>query len=194
MNEKQVQWDKIAQNVDIAEDGKSKGIDGGIKETVIALNVLNINTSQSCEGHIDWGYAGPWVEISPEPTEGLKKLRDDIRALALEVDMKEKTKAPREELEQLFAKTHKLEAKEDRYVLPEIKKVFDLLTEFYKERNPGFGQILVLRFYRSDARLMCQGTELQGIVSPEEKVANLKRYQDEIGLFTEFLKKKYFQD
>lgn len=191
---KQSNWAKVAAQVDEIKDGLGQPIEPGIKEVVIALSVLGINTTQSCEGHLDRGFAGPWVEISPEETEELKKLRGDIKILAADVDAKEKSKAPREELEELYHKTHKLDAKEDRYVLSETKKVFDLLREFYEERNPGFGQMLILRFYRSDARLMCQGTELQGIMSPEEKAANLKRYQGEMKSFTEFLKKKYFQE
>lgn len=191
---KQSNWAKVAAQVDEIKDGLGKPIEPGIKEAVIALSALGINTTQSCEGHLDRGFAGPWVEISPEETEELKKLRGDIKILAADVDAKEKSKVPREELEELYHKTHKLDAKEDRYVLSETKKVFDLLTEFYKEKNPSFGQMLILRFYRSDARLMCQGTELQGIMSPEEKAANLKRYQGEMRAFTEFLKKKYFQE
>jgi hypothetical protein len=43
-----------------------------LKDTVTSFMVHDINTSQSCEGHIDEGLGAPWIEIDapnmPEET------------------------------------------------------------------------------------------------------------------------------
>jgi hypothetical protein len=39
-------------------------IDEGIFETVVALNALDIPTSMSCEGLLDYGLPYPWIDVS----------------------------------------------------------------------------------------------------------------------------------
>src|SRR5206468_3667524 len=38
-------------------------IEPGIFDTVVGLNALGINTSQSCEGHVDRGRITPWIDV-----------------------------------------------------------------------------------------------------------------------------------
>jgi hypothetical protein len=44
-------------------DGLGERVDPGIKDTVVALNLLGIPTVSSCEGHLDHGRTLPWVDI-----------------------------------------------------------------------------------------------------------------------------------
>jgi hypothetical protein len=44
-------------------DGLGKTIDRGIEDTVTALRLMGFQTSGSCEGHVDWGCATPWVDV-----------------------------------------------------------------------------------------------------------------------------------
>src|SRR5579862_3856182 len=61
--EKQVAWEAKRREIDQLIDGLGLGIDEGIKETVVAFNMLGLNTSGSCEGHLDHGLTTPWVDI-----------------------------------------------------------------------------------------------------------------------------------
>lgn len=47
-------------------DGLGYPIDEGIREVVVALNLLGFRTSQSCEGHLDGGHPYPWVDFQIE--------------------------------------------------------------------------------------------------------------------------------
>jgi len=74
--QRESQWLAKQKEVDGLADGLGKGLDGKIKDTVIALQVNGFNTRQSCEGHIDWGCGAPWVDVQapgePEPLFGAK--------------------------------------------------------------------------------------------------------------------------
>ncbi|HZO75528.1 MAG TPA: hypothetical protein VFB60_25210 [Ktedonobacteraceae bacterium] len=56
-------WEEGCQAVEQFTDKLGLGIDSGIFETVVALNLLRIQTVQSCEGHLDHGYAYPWITV-----------------------------------------------------------------------------------------------------------------------------------
>jgi hypothetical protein len=68
MNDRQLLWQQKLAEVSKLRDEADKGIDEGIKETVAALQLLGLQTIQSCEGHLDRGkQTAPWVDIeSPE--------------------------------------------------------------------------------------------------------------------------------
>jgi hypothetical protein len=44
-------------------DGLNLSIDEGIREAVAVLRALNVETTQSCEGHLDQGSPSPYVDI-----------------------------------------------------------------------------------------------------------------------------------
>jgi hypothetical protein len=39
-------------------------VDAGIRDTVTALRLLGFRTTASCEGHVDHGRPGPWVDVA----------------------------------------------------------------------------------------------------------------------------------
>lgn len=64
----------IFKSVDDVVDKRGKGIDEGIKGVVYHLNVLGIQTTQSCEGHLERGAHYFWIDFEE---------KDYDRALAL---------------------------------------------------------------------------------------------------------------
>ena len=104
--EKQRRWDEVAERIDRTVDRLGKHIDAGIKEGVVALNVLDINTHSSCEGHLERGIAAPYIDIDAKLSkeeeeqfrellntreqnrERFKELRDDIDRRNLEEQRK----------------------------------------------------------------------------------------------------------
>jgi len=57
-NRKETKWYEVEQQLE-----KFGGIEEGIKETVVGLNVFGIETVNSCEGHPNHGRIAPWVSI-----------------------------------------------------------------------------------------------------------------------------------
>lgn len=45
-------------------DALGRGMDAGIIEAVTALRLLGFVTTGSCQGHLDHGLPGPWVDIA----------------------------------------------------------------------------------------------------------------------------------
>jgi len=56
----------IKQEVDSLTDKLDEPVDEHIKCLVVALRYLDFNTSASCEGHLDHGFAYPWVDMCYE--------------------------------------------------------------------------------------------------------------------------------
>lgn len=57
------QYHEVCAYVQSLRDRLDIPIDPGIFETVVALNLLNLLTFQSCEGHLDHGCPYPWVTV-----------------------------------------------------------------------------------------------------------------------------------
>jgi hypothetical protein len=68
---KKIRLQKKLAEIESWRDGYGAPIDAGIKNMVGILNVLDMTTLASCEGHIDGGLCFPWIDIAsgPEPTE-----------------------------------------------------------------------------------------------------------------------------
>lgn len=65
-------FETVKKEVDLITDGLGMPVDEKIKKTVIALRMMRVNTSGSCEGHTKWGLPYPWVIVSlylPEKDE-----------------------------------------------------------------------------------------------------------------------------
>jgi hypothetical protein len=61
-----VTWNETVAQFLLVKDRLGKPIDTNIFETVVALNVLGVHTTQSCEGHLDWGLPYPWIDIQAD--------------------------------------------------------------------------------------------------------------------------------
>jgi len=168
-------------------DKLGKPIDAGIFDTVIALNLFNIHTTQSCEGHLDYGIAAPWVEIQSPETDELSSLRTSAHKLADTIETLEYEDRPDEELAPLYQEIQRLDREVRRPQLEELQKVMRLLTEFYQNKQVPYDRLLTIRGNRIEA----QGAPFQAIIAPEERNQKLLAYQAEMKAFTTFLKNKY---
>ncbi|MDP3954629.1 MAG: hypothetical protein Q8Q06_04435 [bacterium] len=190
---KQKRWDEIATQVETIGDKLGKGIDGDIKETVIAFRVLSFETTASCEGHLGWGVASPWVDIEPVPRGQRDELIKRYRVVNEEIEKEEALDMESEKLGDPYGQLHKLDVERDNLVLPEIKRLAGLLEEFYAGRDTNFGARIIMDVRPWAAHLQCQGAEIQRINEPDVKARSLEKYQAEFKALTEFLKKKYFE-
>jgi hypothetical protein len=167
-------WEETTADVETITDGVGKRIDKDMKDAVIGLNILDIHTFGSCEGYIDWGTGGPYVDIvSKEYRELWKRAKNAVS----------------EEEAKKF--TDELESKN----LEERKKIFDYLSDFYKDRQVPFHQRLTIQgLAKGWSRLESQGVGLQKIEPEEVKKQHLKEFQEEINAFTEYLKNRFFEN
>ena len=80
---KGLEWKEKSRRADKITDKLGEKIDEKIKEAVIALSILGLPTSASCEGHADWGISAPWIEIdelSDEFSRTARELLDEFYA------------------------------------------------------------------------------------------------------------------
>jgi hypothetical protein len=177
--EKQRRWDKLAAEIEAIVDGLGKPVDPGVKETLIALKASEINSTQSCEGHLYRGIAAPWVDIADQEAVEMSKNVDWSKELTDEREIEER-KTIRSVIE--------------RKNLELCRKAIEQLTDFYQARSIPFDRRLTLQGRAlGSARLESQGATIQKIADEETRKRKLAEYQEEMKAFTEFLKGKYFR-
>lgn len=169
---KRKEWQKIIEDIEGTTDGLGKEIEKGIFDVVVALNALQVNTSQSCEGHLKEegrGFPFPWVEIyAPEP-EGWKTSEGNER----------------EELEKKW--------KEEN--LKQREEMAEYLEEFYKEKEKtaderlSFEEIGIFGGFR----VQSMGAEHTKSLSSDQQTEKLSLYRKEMDGFAEFLKNKFLE-
>ena len=175
-SEKQRRWDEMAERVGKVTDKLEKPIDEGIKEGIIALNLFDINTSASCEGHIDHGVYAPWIDIQG-------KIPKDTREQFQELF---KNKGQNEE------KLKELSREIERRNLEEQRKILPHLDEFYHGRDvPSHKRLIIENI--SLGRLESQGVRFQKIEDEKVRQERLQEYREEMNAFISVLKDKYFQ-
>lgn len=189
---KNTRWAEIAKKVDEFRDGLDKPIDIGIRETLIAMNALGFKTRQSCEGHLDWGLAAPWVEIEVEGVESLHEKAMEMFDTASNAQEDDHT--PYDKVEELFQEAHRMKAEARKPVLEKARQMMSLLGEFYADYLPPHDQILMVDVYPHGFRVQNIGIELQQIADPETKQRKLQAYKEEMDDFAEFLKSKFFSE
>jgi hypothetical protein len=175
-------WDEIAEKFSHVNDRIGMPIDGGIFETVVALNALDIPTSMSCEGHLDHGLPYPWVAIGlsglstqSDPPE-IAHMRENIRELQLQI-----AKHTTPEMKQMQQEAQKVQL-EKRF------KLFKMLSEFYQGRAVSFDRIITIEH----GRIRCQGGDYLLLLSEDERAKKMSEYSEEMRDFTDFLKSIYF--
>ena len=161
-------WNESIERMRDVTDGLGKKIDQGIFETVVALNALNIHTTASCEGHIEWGLAAPWIDI--DPSERATGMRDEMRRGTYEE----------------AKKIGKVLEEEQAFLLGTVSR---LLAQFYSTRSVPYHHIIIPNTLGGGRiRLRSIGLEMQTIVEEDVKAQKLLEYQQEMTNFTVFLK------
>jgi hypothetical protein len=172
--EKEQEWHKISENIELATDRLGRPIDKGIKESVIALNALGLQTRASCEGHLHHGIKAPWVDVG--------SIDDEMASEALSKNLEGS------------AETEEKRDKVRRQILLERKNVLDLLDAFYKVRNPLNPVRLIAVFRLGNTRIINQGYGIQDGLPHGEQSDNLDLFRKEMSSFAEALKERYLAD
>lgn len=170
-------WKKQEKEINEIVDGLSKKIDGGIKESIVALQLLGFTTTASCEGHLDWGLPGPWIDIGEVP-KNILRMFQETRKDPSKLDEQKKAL-----IQETIQKT-----------VNEKARVIELLAEFYQNRKVPFDQMLTLQYKGDSGRLITQGTDVYQAYDKPTRAERLKRYQEEMQAFTEFAKSKFLYD
>jgi hypothetical protein len=174
--EKERAWQQQEQQVSRIVDRLGKRIDEGIKEAVVALRLLGFLTTASCEGHIDWGLPGPWIDIGEVPKD-IRKMFIETRKDPSKLDDQKKAL-----IEETIQKG-----------VEEKARLVELLAEFYQNRSVPYDQMLTMQYAGGDsAKLISQGTRVHKAYETNIRAERLNRYQHEMKTFTEFARNKFF--
>lgn len=177
ITEKEAKLEEIRKKVNECVDKLGKGIDDGIKESIVMFSAFDINTTASCEGHPDHGTGGPFpfIDVEAKDVWKLDKRLEEIKGNEIEEE--------------------KIISEIERKNLEERKKLMPYLDEFYKNRDVPYDKKLIIQsLARGWSRIESQGVGLQKIETDENKKKNLAEFQKEMQEFTKFLKDKYFEN
>jgi hypothetical protein len=198
---KEERWDNMTTLVASWTDGLGLPIDDGIKDTVIAVNLLDIPTTGSCEGHLHWGTNSPWVELDLstsqeliEELEANKQLIETARLTLQEqhpdLSWDELYQMPViEPLHKLFRERYKIIVKIEAETLARVTPLLNSLAAFYETHSCSYDCKLTLVWYGSTwCRLESEGARWQNTKPDQERAEKLATYQQEMNAFTQFLK------
>lgn len=197
---KQEIWDRISDDVDLWVDQLGCPIDSEIKEIVVALNAMGIKTTASCEGHLDHGYAYPWVELEIDSPD-FEQLVDDFNTTLKLIEIEEsllEEKYPNLSFLELMDRPEAMELLglyQQRFL---IMKSYDqskmksleffntLIDLFYENHKVSYDTTLI--FSVEKQRLVNVGAERQIVRSEELQISKLNEYREEMNNFAMFLK------
>lgn len=185
---KEEYWRAVDMEMDDVGDRLGKKIDSGIRETVVALNVIGLPPEASCEGHLDRGCPHPWIDIE-EPNEPER--------------YKSGTKQETDEYKRWEDKNRELRG---------LAKT--LIEEFYSERNVSNDVKIGIRDYGGGRFRIQNGdrvflgdreygikkireSKLAKDLTPEERKKLeqiLPELRAEMDDFADFIKEKYLND
>ena len=188
-------WQASTQKFLNTSDNLGKDIDPKILDTVIALNLLGVSTSQSCEGHLDRALAGPWIILGTPTDLEVETVKTQMNTVYQEANQIKTTKpndfARDENYIQKMELYRELQKKTVVPTQKNIQKLIPLLEEFYQARQlPYLNRLIISSEDSPIPRLRNQGLYLQDIVANEARAANLLAFQEEMLAFTNFLKQK----
>jgi hypothetical protein len=199
---------RLRKKVDKVTDTLGMPIDEGIKEAVIMFNAVGLNTTASCEGHLDHGIPAPWVHVAAlnEPKEQFIGEKEIFRKVARKYNLKVEEvrrgyniealeEAGREIVKNEETKEYKRWRKENKKLLKKAKK---FLNEFYKNRKVKPDMKLTIEIFGDDSFRIHNGGKyyksVKDLSAKEKKKVEkmLEKFREEMNAFTEFLKSKYF--
>ena len=208
---KEAAWESKRKEIEGYADALGYGIDGKIKESLVALNILGLPTSASCEGHIDRGISAPWVEISApnEPEERFVGEKETYQKIAEKYGITSED-VKRSNNHQAWVEAEIETSKNDeteRYKKWQgeneklMVKAEGLIQEFYKNRKASEGDRIVIDKYGAGIfRIHNGGEDYKNVpenISEEQRrelSRRLSNHQKEMEKFSMFLKEKYLNN
>lgn len=181
---KNTAWDRAEAKVNKLTDKLGKGIDEDVREPVIALNALGINTDASCEGHANRATGAPYIDIEARETKAILKLKKRYAQMSTR----------RSPSDSFYVRLRKLSDRIERYNQKEAQKALSLLGDFYRKRNVPYDRRIIVRSWSwSNGRLESQGACILPMLSRPERLRKLRLYQEEMKRLAKFLKKRIFK-
>lgn len=182
------EWAKKIEDLKNVGDKLGMGIDKKIIEVVAVLNLMDIKTTQSCEGHLDRALPYPWVQIGSVQSEQLNEKRQKMFEIRKELDEKVQQKFSEKD----FAEIRHLENEINDLIGIALSKPIELLTSFYKTKGGAGGdERLIIVDFADGGRIQPQGGCLQMTRSIEKRTKKLEIYQGEVSRFKDFLKELF---
>jgi len=204
---KQEMWETMSVEVDYWVDGLGYHIDKEIKDTVIALNLIGIETEASCGGHFERDLTYPWVdirifssvlhEIVEESSDIQEQLNKESASLKLKFPYLSYNDlygiSDGENLKNLNKKYFLIGDSGTQIRIKCLEPLNQLLNQFYENRTTSYDKTLIIPkdFF---ARLRSIGADRQQVRSPEQRLRSLNEYQEEMKAFTIFLKQKFLNE
>jgi hypothetical protein len=191
ISKKQQYWDEVRYSMAKVTDKLGMPIDQGIFETVVAFNVLGINTSMSCEGHLDHGRAAPWIRFQ---TQEMNPVQAQAKEAVQYLQRAKEEHAPAKEIEKLTHEMFRLSREAGITCFQEPKRIMDYLEIFYRDRLVPYDRQLMLKVDSfGTSMLTVHGEPFQFLHSSEIRQQKLLAYQEEMRTFTAYLKQIYSQ-
>lgn len=181
------QWTAIEERMSKVCDRLGKPIDAGIMNICVGLVANDVNTTFSCEGHLDRGEAYPWVRVGADDVSDLEQ---ELRR-ALQADHKFSNGGPAP----FSTDTKQAELALKRRHAGERQKLSKLLTEFYEDRRGvDYDVRLVIEpiGLGGQCLLQSQGADLQEVRDQDEQAVKFAEYRAEMDAFAAFLKRRFF--
>ncbi len=211
--QKDLEWLAMESKFLDRTDRRGTKIEDGIRETVIACNLLQLPTRQSCEGHVSWGRIAPWVDIQApgkpkwrhyNEEEIYKEVASKYGITVEDVLSGEVEEADNEATLRAYEQDQTPEGvawDNENFKLYERAK--ELLDEFYKDREVSENVRVIVEKGYDNVTLHNGGDDYDNYdqesyekLTEEEKkqlAERLRHYQEEIKIFTEFLRQKFYE-
>jgi hypothetical protein len=216
--------ERAREEVHHITDGLNLSIDKGIREAVAVLRTLNVDTTQSCEGHLDQGSPSPYIDLQARDkprncfegeVEELHTCGEKHYITPQEIEAWPSDQDRLSRAQRAYDEWMTWRGNESREETPEYKAWrqrdtlllarFDtLITEFYESRaKPVEGCILLehdrLRtasplYDRYFAAASCRAADPLSKADRQHMRTSLPLAQVEMKAFTAFLKLKFFED
>lgn len=185
----------MCERVSQFKDNFGLGVDPGIFDAVVALNLTGITTYQSCEGHLDHGLAYPWVTVIDQETSRMFDTHW-LRVCELEEQATEAgTQAAYDRWLAADAQLRLLIARAEQDS-PFYQHLVSLLDTFYDHSNASGPLRLLVKKFRSSGLYRIEPGFADSIDDiPERlKTGYLERGREEMAAFGAFLKQQVFHE
>ncbi len=193
--EKLEAWHVLSDEVDLWTDRIGMPIDERIKETVIVLNLMGFTTSASCEGHIDWGLPYPWIDFAVNDKEFFN-IQNELMEIQKQIngygDFKDLTDEELQEVSNLNKQRLALFSELYRNTQTKLLPIYALLEKFYSKKKKHYDCVICFPD-KYLSRMQSLGGQWKYVRTPEQKKNKLKKYQEEMSQFTDFLIREYLR-
>jgi hypothetical protein len=179
-------WQTVAAQLEAVTDNLGMPIDPGILPTCIALTLLRFTTTQSCEGHIDWGERAPWVEVLCAKAEAANQQALEVLLRGQIIDETQPAHPPKYRHDAVMEGCMGREQAEC-LLNGERDRLLGYLHQFYRERQVPDDRRLIVQINMPYLTLRCQGTAELADLDVESQYRKLSEYQEEMRDFTDFL-------